>query len=1030
MNISSLNERQIMIQRPEKKRPCLTDESGIVLVTALLVTALITAVMGGMFVAINADQLARGVDRDQTQAYAAAHAGLEKLTADLVSLFVTDVSPTVAEVEELTAFPPELPGFNFIAPDGSSGYDINYTVDANGNPAVLQNADITAGPYQGFKGLITPYSVVITARSDGGSEVRLRRDLQTVAVPVFQFGVFSEPDLTFYAGDNFDFGGRVHTNGNLYLSELNGFTLKFTDRITALGHVVRTHLSNGKSVSSVAFTGQVLVPTTIGTPGVYRNLKYTGPNEGSTTGFPGATPPPSPNSNWTSISVGTYKNNIRTGTTGAKRLDLPIVSQGATPIDLIRRPGSEDENVTNPLVFGQRYFNLAGLRILLSDRAEDITDIPGVTPAAPVELDGNWLAAPPVGYTVDANRPPIATSIGPVLGKTISNNNGGTYAAPFAEIRMCTTAGDPQCTGVPAGFRHPPLTLQSTLGTINNVTCTGKTATTFFGCNIPAPGLAANGTVSATLPSGLNVSAATTVAVASGTPRTITLSTAGTPFPTAPFSPGLIWVDGNAVTCEGYDTALAPPRFTNCRGLTAVPGTNRIVSSHAHVNQGVGTIGGFIKIERRDADMNWTDVTMEILNLGFGSPNYDGTVCNDPTPNAVIRLQRLRDNGNAVGQNGGCTYQNSRNPYDWWPHALYDAREGNYREVATNTLMEMGGVMQFAELDIRNLKRWLAGEIGATGAQTVVDNGYIVYFSDRRGNHDWADPNGEIDPETGEYGWEDVVNPASAAGTPNNTLDQGEDVNLDGQLQTYGSTPQALVVPAADGHTAPFTIANARPTTNITAAQARVNRTLLFRRALKLRNGGINGGVNNLPDAGLTVVAENPVYVQGNYNATTSTTAEPNRPAAVLADAVTVLSNNWSDARSFRFPNDRDQRPATTTAYRFAVLAGKNPSFVWPTAGNPQFLFGTDGGVGNFLRLLENWNLSGVSINYRGSMVSLYFSRQATGTFKFSTNVYSYGDRNFEFDTDFLQPALLPPGTPMFRDVNTLTFRQILRPNQ
>jgi hypothetical protein len=188
--------------------------------------------------------------------------------------------------------------------------------------------------------------------------------------------------------------------------------------------------------------------------------------------------------------------------------------------------------------------------------------------------------------------------------------------------------------------------------------------------------------------------------------------------------------------------------------------------------------------------------------------------------------------------------------------------------------------------------------------------------------------------------------------------------------------------------------------------------------------------VSSLPAAGLTIAAENPVYVHGNYNATTSTTAEPNIPAAVLADAVTLLSNSWSDARSFRFPNDRDQRPAATTGYRFAVLAGKNPSFVWPAAGNPQFLFGTDGGAGNFLRLLENWNINGVAINYRGAIVSLYFSRQATGAFKFSTNVYSYGDRNFTFDSDFLQPTLLPPGTPMFRDVNTLTFRQILRPNQ
>jgi hypothetical protein len=31
---------------------------------------------------------------------------------------------------------------------------------------------------------------------------------------------------------------------------------------------------------------------------------------------------------------------------------------------------------------------------------------------------------------------------------------------------------------------------------------------------------------------------------------------------------------------------------------------------------------------------------------------------------------------------------------------------------------------------------------------------------------------------------------------------------------------------------------------------------------------------------------------------------------------------------------------------------------------------------------------------------------------------------------DFLIPDELPPGTPMFRDINTLQFRQILRPNQ
>ena len=129
-------------------------------------------------------------------------------------------------------------------------------------------------------------------------------------------------------------------------------------------------------------------------------------------------------------------------------------------------------------------------------------------------------------------------------------------------------------------------------------------------------------------------------------------------------------------------------------------------------------------------------------------------------------------------------------------------------------------------------------------------------------------------------------------------------------------------------------------------------------------------------------------------------------------------------------------RPTLTTAYRFAVVSGKSLSFPYPATtpatASGYILFGTDGGVGNFLRLLEDWTPGGVAvqINYRGSIVSLFISRQAVGTFKCCERVYDYSLRNYIFDNDFLLPALLPPGTPMFRDVNTLTFRQLLRPNQ
>ena len=58
--------------------------------------------------------------------------------------------------------------------------------------------------------------------------------------------------------------------------------------------------------------------------------------------------------------------------------------------------------------------------------------------------------------------------------------------------------------------------------------------------------------------------------------------------------------------------------------------------------------------------------------------------------------------------------------------------------------------------------------------------------------------------------------------------------------------------------------------------------------AVRLVNG------SQLPAQGLTVVSENPVYVRGDYNTVAKV------PAAVLADAITVLSNNWA-------PNNSDK---------------------------------------------------------------------------------------------------------------------------
>jgi hypothetical protein len=224
-------------------------EAGMALMTTLMVTALMSALMLGFAATIISDQRASSADRDQTQAYAVAHAGLEKLTSDLADLFRTDFAPSGAQVNALTAAAPNLPGFEFKAPGGGSGYTITFNPDPGGNPSPVDpnGTSIPSGPFQGFRGIITPYDITVTARSrhDLGAEVRLRRTLQTVAIPVFQFGMFSENALSFFAGPDFSFGGRVHTNADLFLAEGDGNELTLSERVTAVGDVVRTHLSNG-----------------------------------------------------------------------------------------------------------------------------------------------------------------------------------------------------------------------------------------------------------------------------------------------------------------------------------------------------------------------------------------------------------------------------------------------------------------------------------------------------------------------------------------------------------------------------------------------------------------------------------------------------------------------------------------------------------------------------------------------------------------------------------------------------------------
>jgi hypothetical protein len=349
-----------------------------------------------------------------------------------------------------------------------------------------------------------------------------------------------------------------------------------------------------------------------------------------------------------------------------------------------------------------------------------------------------------------------------------------------------------------------------------------------------------------------------------------------------------------------------------------------------------------------------------------------------------------------------------------------------------NPFCYVNGIMNAVELDVGNFQKWLQGTVPGGNGPLVSfssQNGYLVYFSDRRG----MIPNPNIVPvvTNGEYGFEDVINSASATGTPDGVMEASEDVDQNVLLDRWGA--------ANVGNGLQVATAN-NPYANVNCStRGRQNIVTGARHVLKLVDGGL-GNLPVRPDNGLggfTVASENPVYIQGNYNSDNTDPFWGNPPpavqpdiahaaAAVIADAVTVLSNNWSDTNSMLNPlNLAGRAPNIPTYYRMAIAGGKNINFLQP-AGTGQD-FGTDGGVHNFLRYIETWGGSG-GLYYRGSLVSLYYSQYATGTFKCCNLVYGPPPRFYYFDNAFLDPTKLPPGTPMLQDVVNLTYFQDFKP--
>jgi hypothetical protein len=235
-----------------------SNERGVALITTMLVMMLMMALLVGFTAVVTSDQRYRFIDKDRNQAFYGAAAGIEKQTGDLGQLFLSHVAPSYSELAAITttSSKPVIDRVTFTAPIaaevmptssltkcaspntigsvGSAGYTFKFCSTPGGNPTTTTTAPIKTGPYEGLVALQMPFQLDVSAKTSTGGEVHLVRTMEAVAIPVFQFGIFSDVDLSFFAGPNFTFGGRVHTNSSLFLSQGNGNTLTLSDKVTAV----------------------------------------------------------------------------------------------------------------------------------------------------------------------------------------------------------------------------------------------------------------------------------------------------------------------------------------------------------------------------------------------------------------------------------------------------------------------------------------------------------------------------------------------------------------------------------------------------------------------------------------------------------------------------------------------------------------------------------------------------------------------------------------------------------------------------
>jgi hypothetical protein len=969
-------------------------ERGAALAMAIIVVAILSVVALTALTFSSTEARIAGSDLQRTQTFYATEAAMEKMTNDFSNLFRRKMNPTSTDLYTIATTPPPAlatEGFTFAQTLEEDTDRLAELRAIQGLPSnVYPRVNISDGPYAGLYSSVIPYKMTsIGMRTITRTEVKLEREFNNYLVPLFQFGMFSNEDIEVHPGPLMTFNGRVHTNGNLYAMR----NTKFLNRITVAGEFVRDSTRGGEPNTDGGNTnvwievGGINVKSDLGFGsvkpggGAVGGPNIVGSNPGQRGYFPGS-PNGVPNPSWESESVkppseGTsnrFGGQLLTNTTGAAALKLPLELAGNSPAELIKRALPSDGEILT----ASRYHNKSQIRILIDDEAagSGASNVAGI-PAGKGVLLSTFM--------------PTALNGGNVL-KLIANN--GTISG--AAIKQLNPGGS-----VTANTAY--------VRTVKNVVPPSTT-------NYIPPGSGVTGRILIEIvkPDGTTVDVTQTIlsmGVTVGEPNGIV------------YLQRPLW----AAFVQG-----SRDRTGNSFDLVSLTRSSQTIA---------------------DGEIN-DPTTFLYPDRGF--IDMDATIA-DEDAGAYIRQPAPSGYNQIV------------------PINVYNVREGWVRSTMNEYEIQHRGITSVIELNMRNLARWLDGVYDSnllSGTEAVSDNvkgdeGYVVYVSDRRGDQknpeylsngtSYASTNGIVDNED-IYG-------------PNGRLDNGEDV-IDFGWTSGGASKKGTLQKDTrelpDASVLCCTPTNGAPVNDLTrlsrAVAAMRYMTNYFRRSVRLFDGetlSTTAAAGKLsPTKGITVSSENMVYVWGNFN-TTGITGIPaggstlndggytgaQVPSSIVCDAFFPLSKTWFDGLSAFYPEGAsDARNLTGTAYRMAddalpstsqgtsvragVIAGTTISSMTATPGRDAGGLRRNGGIINYPRFLETWNLNG-NVNawsYTGSFIPLFRSTQAISQWENDTAIiYMPPRRNWSFDATFLTPNRLPPGTPFFQYIQATGFRQNLR---